>query len=175
MGVRRAMGFLSGLFNKPKTPTTPVLLSIMPDIASSEIKAGRLPQLNVDTIILSQGEYCHFVDKASLTIEKNVTTHYEGRSSGWSFRVMKGLSYRIGGFRGVPVREIVQDYTKGILYITNRRIIFVAQANGFDKKIKNITAVVPYSNAVGLQFGSKTYNLLLPQPELAAMTLQILK
>lgn len=88
---------------------------------------------------------------------------------------MKGVTYRIGASRGIPVKKRVQEYTNGLLYITNQRIIFVAREKGFEKKVKDLTATIPYSDAVGLQFGGKTYCLLLPQSDLVVRTLRILK
>ena len=122
---------LSHLFGKPQIPVVPTITTIMPDIASKEIRNGRLPKLNTDTISLAPSEHCHFVDKASLVTEETVTSHYEGRRSGWSLRVMKGVTYRIGASRGIPVKKRVQEYTNGLLYITNQRIIFVAREKGF--------------------------------------------
>lgn len=43
--------------------------------------------------------------------------------------------------------------------VTNERIIFVAPEHGFEKKVKNLTAVIPDTDAVVLQFGSQTINL----------------
>jgi hypothetical protein len=45
----------------------------------------------------------------------------------------------------------------------------VAPEHGFEKKIKNLTAVIPYNDAVALQFGSQTINLMMPKPQLMAM------
>lgn len=104
-----------------------------------------------------------------------MVTSYEGGSSGWSFRVFKGVNYRIGKMKGRPIRENVQEATNGILYLTNKRVIFVAKSNGFDKRIGQITAVVPFSNALSIQIGNNTYSLLLPQPEVAFSALQLLK
>lgn len=49
-----------------------------------------------------------------------------------------------------------------MIYVTSKRIIFVADKNAFDKKCSSLTACVPYSNAVKLQFGTKTFTLMVP-------------
>ena len=54
------------------------------------------------------------------------------------------------------------EKNKGLLYVTNKRIIFVSDKNAFDKKLKSLTAITPYSNAVQLQFSGKTYTVLVP-------------
>jgi hypothetical protein len=65
------------------------------------------------------------------------------------------------------------EFKDGVIFVTNERIIFVAPEHGFEKKIKNLTAVVPYTDAVALQFGSQTITLMLPQAQLMAMVLQM--
>jgi len=36
-----------------------------------------------------------------------------------------------------------------------------------------LTAVIPYTDAVALQFGSQTINLMMPQAQLMAIVLQM--
>jgi hypothetical protein len=169
------MGFLSKLFglNNKQVPMIPKMTTIMPAIAVNEIRAGRLPQLNTNTIILGKNELCRFVDQASLIMDRT-STHYEGRSSGVSFRIIRGVYYRIGQSRGTPVKTKTQEYENGVLYITDRRVIFVAQSNGFEIALKDITAIVNYTDAIGLQVGGRSYNILLPQSDIAAQTIRIL-
>ena len=49
----------------------------------------------------------------------------------------------------------------------------MAPENGFEKKIKNLTAVIPYSDAAALQFGDQTITVMLPQSRLMAMVLKM--
>lgn len=76
--------------------------------------------------------------------------------------IFKGDRVYFGGGTSSPIEEIVTEQFKGILYVTNHRVIFVNKNNGFDKTFKNLSAVTPYSNAIELQFGSTTYSLLVP-------------
>ena len=73
-----------------------------------------------------------------------------------------------------PVTETKVDYIPGYLYITNRRIIFTSQKGGLEKTIGSLSAFHPYSNAIGLQFGQKVINFILPRADLAVQTLQIM-
>ncbi len=170
------MGILSDLFhfNKLQTLTPPIMVTIMPVIASNEIKAGRLPQINTQTLMLNKDELCCFIDKACL-ITENMNTRYEGTRNGISIRLMKGLSYHTGRNNCNRIREKTSEYTPGFLYITNNRIIFVAKENSFEKLIKKIVALTSYTNAIGIQFNDKTYNLLLPQPDLAITVMHLIK
>lgn len=149
--------------------------SIMPPAAIKCINKGQLPRINTETVFLSPGEHVHFVERSILIMEKNVTTGYAGGSHGFSFRIYKGLRYRIGGYRGTPIKENIRDLTRGILYLTSNRIIFVAEKNGFDKRITLITAILPYSNGIVLQMGNKNYKLMLPDGCLAFSAIKMLK
>lgn len=156
------MGLFSGIFS-PNTPTPAdeSIPAIMPPGALDQIRRGIVPTMRTDRIMLTQGEICHFSERAILMTEKT-QKRYVGSSSGFSFRVCKGVTYRTGQRRGTPVEETYTEKNKGLLYITNKRIIFVSDKNAFDKKLKSLTAVTPYSNAVQFQFSSKTYTALVP-------------
>ena len=47
------MGFLDSLFGKNQIPT---IVSILPAAAKQEIRSGRLPILNTDSLFLKKGE-----------------------------------------------------------------------------------------------------------------------
>lgn len=69
--------------------------------------------------------------------------------------------------------ELVQH--RGILYVTNQRIVFQASEKGFDKTYRYLTAVTPYVDACELQFGSKTYNMYVDDGNLLYEVLQLVK
>lgn len=170
------MGIINDLFGgyQPSVPTPPAISTVLPASAINEINAGRLPKLNVTTIMLAPGEVCHYVDKACL-ITKKTLRHYRNRNQGMSFRVMKGVTYRTGGGETHPIEEEVPVFTGGYLYFTNQRVIFVARDKAFEKKLNSLTAVTPYSDALTLQFGSKAFSLLLDTAIEAHKTLMMLK
>ena len=79
-----------------------------------------------------------------------------------------------GGGVAEPVEEIVTEQYKGILYVSNKRVIFVNKDKGFDKPFRNLSAVTPYSNGIELQYGSTTYSLLVPDGALLNQVFKIL-
>ena len=162
------MGLLDGLFGNNQLPT---VTSILPDAAKNEIMAGRLPILNADTIFPKKGEKIHFIDKA-MSMEQKKTKSFEhiGLSTPG---LLKGNRVNYG--RGRPIEKIENVYHAGVLYITNTRIIFQAKENGFDKAYKYLTAMVPYSNGMELQFGNKSYTLLMADGQVAYQTIQLIK
>ena len=163
------MGLLSNLLGIIPPEQPPELNTIFPATAAQKIRSGSLPTIQADKIILSADEMCHFVDVGAAYTEKR---RYQRTHMGGSYHMWKGFTLHTGRGETVPFSE--PEYTKGIFYITNHRVIFVASKNGFDKKINKITAVIPYTDAIGLQFGSKTYNILLPDAETARLVIDML-
>lgn len=166
------------IFNKPQQksmPTFSASQTILPLTAISRIESGCLAELNVPNLMLKKGEKCCFVDKSYQMLEITTTRNVR-RSGGTSMPSVffKGVRYHMGSSESVPVTETKVDYIPGYLYITNKRIIFTAQKGGLEKSLTSFSAFHPYSNAIGLQFGSKVINFILPRSDLAIQTLQLL-
>jgi len=163
------MGFLD-LFRQQ--PTTPIVASILPDVAKQEIMHGRLPILNTDTIFLKAGESCHYIDKA-IYEKKTVRKRYVRRNTGYSVPgLFKGTRINMGGGKTDVVDSVQYDTHRGILYITNKRLIFVGEQGGFDKKVDDLIAITPYSNCIELQFSKDTYKIFVPDGNVTNAVLQ---
>lgn len=168
------MGLLSWLFGQPTPPPLPKVTTILPAAAEQEIKNGRLPRLNTDTIFTQKGEYIHYIDKAILLKDKT-KKHYKTKNMGFSGPgLFKGDRIHFGEAKAEPVEEIITEQFKGILYVTNKRVIFVNKDNGFDKAYRYLSAVTPYSNGIELQYGSTTYSLLVPDGAVLNQVFKIL-
>ncbi len=91
-------------------------------------KGGTLPTVNLQIeggspVVLKKGEIVHFADKAKLKELKSISLGYEGGSHGVSFRIAKGISYRVGAHRGHIVREErLVETSRGVFTITNQRL-----------------------------------------------------
>lgn len=162
------MGLLDAILGKNKVPT---VISILPAAAKQEIEAGRLPILNTDNLFLKKGEKIHYIDKAiNLEIKTNKTYAHIGRSSPG---LLKGNRWNAGMAKPIESTELVQH--RGILYVTNQRIVFQASEWGYDKTYKYLTAITPYTDACELQFGNKTYNMIVADGNLLNQVLQLIK
>ncbi len=147
-----------------------IMDSILPVAAKNEIIASRLPQLNTDKIFLKNGEVCSYIDKAILNIhEKKRMSRHVGHTSPGLF---KGTRIGTGITKPIEYEEIKQQ--KGILYITNKRIIFQAPENAFEKQHRYLSAIEPYSNAVFLQYGNTVYDLIVPDGAIVNHLLKML-
>lgn len=165
---RQPMGFFDNLFGVNQIPT---VTTILPVAAKQEIMAGRLPILNTDNIFLKKGEKIHYLDKAINLEEKTKKTYRHVGHSGPG--LFKGTRYNVGMGKPIESTELIQH--KGILYITNQRIIFQAKEQGFDKTYRYLTAIQPYSNACEMQFGNKSYCMIVPDGNCLYKVLQLIK
>ena len=155
------------IFNKQQQkpmPTFSASQTVLPSAAISRIESGSLAELNVPNLMLKKGEKCCFVDKSYEMVETSTTRNVR-KSGGTSVPSVffKGVRYHMGSSESIPVTETKVDY-----------IIFTSQKGGLEKTIGSLSAFHPYSNAIGLQFGQKVINFILPRADLAVQTLQIM-
>lgn len=84
--------------------------------------------------------------------EQITRTQYVGGYSGLSFRVARGVYYRVGGFRGNPVQTTQTVHVDtGTLAVTNKHIYFAGSAKAFKIRCDKIVSFTPYSDGVGIQ------------------------
>ena len=166
------MGLLD-LF-KPQ-PKMPMIQSILPAAAVQEILRGRLPILNTNKIFLKSGEQCHYIDKA-IYEKKTVRKRDVRRNSGYSAPgLFKGTRVNFGRGRTDQVDNVTYQTLRGILYITNRRIIFQGDQEGFDVKADDLVAITPYSNCVELQTSKMHYKIFVPDGNVTQAVLQLIQ
>jgi hypothetical protein len=78
-------------------------------------------------------------------------TRYVGTSQGMSIRVMKGVYYRAGAFKGAPIRtQHLSEEGRGIFVIASRNVYFWSPLKAFKMPIRKIIAMQPYSNGIQL-------------------------
>ena len=90
---------------------------------------------------------------------RNITLHqqkikreYVGRSSGVSVRLMKGVYYRTGGFKGHPVETtVMQKISTGCVCLTDKHLYFSSPEKSLKIPFSKILSVESYSNGVGIQ------------------------
>jgi hypothetical protein len=85
------------------------------------------PNLNREAtgVILGESEKCVALSRGVQHIQLRKSTHYEGRSAGVSFRIMKGVSIRSGRFAGRPVTTVSTEVADaGTILVTDKRVVF---------------------------------------------------
>ncbi len=75
-----------------------------------------------------------------------------GRSTGASFRVMKGVYWRVGAFKGVPVSwEETHHTDTGLLALTSKHIIFSGPVRNQRVAYSKLASIEPYADAIEIQ------------------------
>ena len=84
-------------------------------------------------------------------LEDKTRRQYVGGSQGVSFRIAKGVYYRIGAFHGQPIdhTERVQVDT-GIVVATNKNIYFAGPAKSLRIPYAKIVSFQPFDNGIGI-------------------------
>jgi hypothetical protein len=170
------MGLFDWLFKPtPQPPTFPSIPSILPTAARNEIMNGRLPHVNPDKLFLKRGEICHYADRAMLELSKTkkwVNSTHVGHSVPG---LLKGNRWNMGHTISTVEESPFVVNHKGILYITNKRIIFTSKNYGFDKQFQYLSSFCPYANAIELQYGSTLYRIFVPDGNVVANVIQMLQ
>ena len=118
-----------------------------------QLQGGVMPQTNIQApIILEKDETTLWCYNNVTMYQEKVRREYNGRTSGFSFRLMKGVTYRIGGFKGHPVEtSYMENMGLGSLYVTNKNIIFMGQTRSIKVPYNKIIGINPYSDGMAVQ------------------------
>ncbi len=127
------------------------------DKKKKEFLEQGLPTINSGTLCLTKNEICHFESSASFCKLKQQVVGYQGGSRGFSVRVIKGLSFRVGNHRGHYIKEEIKEKTNGTIYLTSKKIIFSALKNSCVIKYKDIVNLNIVENMIQFQTEKKTY------------------
>lgn len=113
-----------------------------------QIENGILPEYSVD-INLLKGEVCHFGCAANWHEYRSVTRRVNYAGPAVSVKIMRGVYYRAGSMSVQPVRsQELQLIGSGMLYLTNKRVIFVGDNKATTIRYNKIVTMNPYSNGV---------------------------
>lgn len=83
--------------------------------------------------------------------EEKIYKSYVGQSQGMSFRVMRGVYYRVGSSRGYPVETSKTEHVDtGVLGVTTQHIYFSGSKKSFRIPYKKIVSFTPYADGIGI-------------------------
>lgn len=117
----------------------------------NEIQQGNIPTTVVVNLVTQKDEKIYWSENAILLEEKVIKRKYEGGSRGVSFRIMKGVSYRMGAHQGQITSETgIIPVSSGQFIITNKRVIFRGDSISFAVNLNKILNVRLFND--GLQF-----------------------
>jgi hypothetical protein len=126
-----------------------------------DILNGVLPQrLNMNSVIpvnLQKGEQIVWIFPESNYYEDKTRREYVGGSQGVSIRVMKGVYYRVGAFKGQAVEHTERVYIDtGSVVITNKHIYFAGPRKSLRVPYAKIVSFEPFSDGIGIMRDTTT-------------------
>jgi hypothetical protein len=84
-------------------------------------------------------------------LEDTTRREYVGHSQGMSFRIMKGVYYRVGGFKGRPIDRTERVHIDtGIVVLTNEHIFFAGPLKAVRVPYAKIVSFQPFSDGIGI-------------------------
>lgn len=118
----------------------------------SELKEGTPPPaISVQNVILQRGETAYWSEPGQVLEERVVNSHYEGGSQGVSFRIMKGVTYRVGSYRGhIVADKAVLPVSSGVLIVTSKRVIFGGDTKSFTLGLGKLLELNLYADGIRL-------------------------
>lgn len=123
--IQTAVSRLSKVFEYEQIPPEAAdSLSLMKRLCMS-CAGTPIPMVAPDSIFLKRGENLLFSVNVDMMDERVIDRQYVGGSHGFSFRIAKGISYRVGSHAGhVVSRRGMVSVSDGTLYLTDQRVIF---------------------------------------------------
>jgi len=112
--------------------------------------SGLVPVQDVP-VLMKKDEYAYIV-LHNISLYEEITKHqYVGGSRGVSLRVMKGVSFRVGAFKGerVPVTE-QKHIDNGDFVVTNKRIIFSGLSKNTSFPLTKLISIDQYSDGISI-------------------------
>lgn len=84
-------------------------------------------------------------------LEDKTKRHYVGASQGVGIRVMKGVYYRVGAFKGQAINTTERVHVDtGILVFTDKNIYFAGPSKSLRLPYTKIVSFLPFSDGVGI-------------------------
>ena len=116
----------------------------------TELKEGNISvRMGVEpSIILKKNEEIQLaLPNVTLLEQRAVRT---GGYGGPSFRVAKGVYFRVGGFQSESHDEL-RNIDQGTLTLTNKRLVFSGNKRMINIDLRKIVSIEPYSDGIGLK------------------------
>lgn len=135
-----------------KTAKAAVLRDVLNGVIPQRMSInGTLP------INLQKGEQIVWAFADSEYLEDKTRRQFVGRSQGASIRIMKGVYYRVGAFKGQAVEYTERVHIDaGWVVITNKNIYFAGPRKSVRLPYTKIVSFEPFSNGIGVMRDTAT-------------------
>lgn len=145
-------GMPNNVLNSNRSIEKMLQAKVIQDILAGNVPAPRIQIAGDFPFMLAKTEHLVWLFRNVTLHQQKVKKEYVGRSHGMSFRIMKGVYYRTGGFKGHPVETtIMQKIGIGSVCFTDKNIYFASPEKSLKIPYTKILSVDSYSNGVGIQ------------------------
>jgi hypothetical protein len=128
---------------------SPTLRELADDLYVASANAGSLVSIPDPQLIAHADEHVHLERPASL-IRDVAVREWQGGSQGVSFRIAKGVSYRVGAVRArsvvVGTEKQVQD--SGLLAVTSKRVVYLGKQKTFEFLFSKLLNLDVYNDGI---------------------------
>ena len=138
--------------NSHKSLEKVVQSSILQEVINGHVLTPRILVNGQLPFILGKGESMIWVYRDVECLEQKVQKQYVGGSHGMSFRIAKGVYYRVGGFKGAPIEHtVMKSVGTGMVCLTDKQLYFSSPQKNFKIPYGKLIYMEPYSDGIGLQ------------------------
>jgi hypothetical protein len=132
-----------------------VLLPYRPQLFIAMVNDGRLPEVS-SRMILKKGEVVH-LEESAILLKEVVEREFQSGSRGVSFRIAKGVSYRVGSSRGrmVEVGRSLQPQDTGVLSVTSQRLVYAGTARSVEMNYAKLINLNVYTDALQVHVSNR--------------------
>ncbi len=145
-------GLPQAVLNANQSLEKVVQSKVLQDILQGKVPTPNIKILGDFPFLLGKGENLIWLFRNITLHQQKVQREYVGRTHGMSFRVMKGVYYRTGGFKGHPVETtIMQRIGTGSVCLTDKNLYFASPEKSLKIPYSKVLSIESYSNGIGLQ------------------------
>ena len=122
----------------------------------ARFNAGRIAPLPTCAIFLKPGEQAALEVDAQL-LKEVMEREIQGRSSGYSFHITKGLTYRTGQFRGrsVVVGSHLEVADSGTMTVTTKRAVFKGLRQTAESDLRKLVGINVFDDGIQLHVSNR--------------------
>ena len=138
--------------NTNKSLEKVVQSKVLQDILQGNKPIPRITIKGDFPFMLSKSESIVWLFRNITLHQQKVKREYVGRTGGFSFKVMKGVYYRTGGFKGHPIETtVMQRIDTGNVCLTDKNLYFASPMKSLKIPYNKILSIESYLNGIGIQ------------------------
>lgn len=129
-----------------------VLRDVLNGVVPQRMIFDEKPPIN-----FQKGEQIVWAFYNSKYLEDKTSRQFVGGSQGVSIRIMQGVYYRIGAFKGQAVENTERVHIDtGLVIVTNKNVYFTGQKKGIRVPYAKIVSFQPFSDGIGVMRDTAT-------------------